>query len=481
MQGQTLEAAAAAAGMSERSARTWQDGPMPSATTTARTWRTRADPFAAVWATQIEPYLRSDEDGALLATTLMDELCRRHPGEFEPGQLRTLQRQIRRWRAMHGPAQPVMFPQDHEPGQLGAFDFTHCEELGVTIGGVIFVHLMFQFVLAWSGWRYISLALGETYEALLSGLQGAFWALGGVPARVRQDNLSAATHALAEPGGRTLTKRFAEVVEHYRFESSRIQPGEAHENGVAEKANDLLKTALQQALILRGSRDFPTVEAYLAFARAVVDERFHRHRVDELSHERTMLKPLPAHRLPEYTQVDVVVRRWSTVHVAKRVYSVPSRLIGHALEARVHPDVVEIWLGNDLLEKMPRLRGRAQHRIDYRHVIWSLVRKPGAFAAYRYREDLFPTLAFRRGYDALRTGRGDRADVEYVRILHLAASTSEADVARALEVLLERGAPFDYAAVKAIARPAESAVPHVDIGVPALGTYDELITMAGAA
>lgn len=481
MQGQTLEAAAAAAGMSERSARTWQDGPMPSATTTTRTWRTRADPFAAVWATEIEPYLRSDEDGELLATTLMDELCRRHPGEFEPGQLRTLQRQIRRWRAMQGPEQDVMFPQDHVPGQLGAFDFTHCEELGVTIAGVIFVHLMFQFVLAWSGWRYISLALGETYEALLAGLQGAFWQLRGVPARVRQDNLSAATHELFETGGRILTKRFAEVVEHYGFESSRIQPGEAHENGVAEKANDLLKTALRQALILRGSRDFRTVEDYLAFARAVVDERFHRHRVDELAHERTVLKPLPQHRLPEYTKVDVVVRRWSTVHVAKRVYSVPSRLIGHALEARVHPDVVEIWLGNDLLETMPRLRGSEQHRIDYRHVIWSLVRKPGAFAAYRYREDLFPTLTFRRAYDALRKGRGDRADVEYVRILHLAASTSEADVARALEVLIERGAPFDYAAVKAISHPTESEVPHVDIGAPNLDTYDELITLAGAA
>jgi hypothetical protein len=130
---------------------------------------------------------------------------------------------------------------------------------------------------------------------------------------------------------------------------------------------------------------------------------------------------------------------------------------------------------------MPRLRGGEQHRIDYRHVIWSLVRKPGAFAAYRYREDLFPTLTFRRTYDALRKGRGDRADVEYVRILHLAASTSEADVVRALDVLLEQGAPFDYAAVKAIAQPVESEVPHVDIGVPDLEAYDELITMAGAA
>ena len=140
MQGQTLEAAAAAAGMSERSASTWQDGPMPSATTTTRGWRTRTDPFAAVWATDIEPYLRSDVDGELLATTLMDELCRRRPTEFEPGQVRTLQRQIRRWRAMHGPRQEVFFPQEHQPGHLGAFDFTHCGELGVTIAGVHFVH-----------------------------------------------------------------------------------------------------------------------------------------------------------------------------------------------------------------------------------------------------------------------------------------------------------------------------------------------------
>jgi transposase len=481
MQGQTLEAAAAAAGMSQRSASTWQDGPMPSATITSRTWRTRPDPFAAVWATEIEPYLRTDEDGELLATTLMDELCRRHPEEFKPGQVRTLQRQIRRWRALHGPRQEVFFPQAHQPGHLGAFDFTHCGELGVTIAGVHFVHLMFQFVLAWSGWRHISIAMGETYEALVSGLQGAFWALGGVPARVRQDNLSAATHELLETSGRTLTKRFAQVVDHYGFESSRIEPGEAHQNGVVEKANDLLKTALTQALILRGSRDFPTVEAYLAFARAVVDEQFHRPRRAELAQERLVLKPLPLHRLPEYTEIDVKVRGWSTVHVTKRIYSVPSRLIGHWVKARVHPDVVEIWLGKTLLETMPRLRGSDVHRIDYRHVIWSLVRKPGAFAAYRYREDLFPSLTFRRCYDALRVGRGDRADVEYVRILHLAASTSEADVTRAIVTLLERAASFDFAAVQALARPIVSEIPDIRIGVPELAAYDDLITMAGAA
>src|SRR5215208_1061825 len=153
MEGQKLEAAAAAAGMSERTARTWQEGPLPSAKKKDRWWRTRADPFAEVWETEIEPMLRLDEEGELQATTVMAELCRRLPGKFEPSQVRTLQRHLRRWRAMHGPDKEVFFPQEHQPGHLGAFDFTHCGELKITIGGVAFVHLLFQFVLAWSGWR----------------------------------------------------------------------------------------------------------------------------------------------------------------------------------------------------------------------------------------------------------------------------------------------------------------------------------------
>src|SRR4029078_1933129 len=128
--------------------------------------------------------------------------------------------------------------------------------------------------------------------------------------------------------------------------------------------------------------------------------------------------------------------------------SVPSRLIDHEVEARVHPDVIEVRYGGKTLETMPRLRGEGTHRIDYRHVIWSLVKKPGAFAAYRYREDLFPSLVFRRAYDALRARRGDRADVADVRVLQLAASTGEHAVDQALTVLLERGEAFDYVAVK---------------------------------
>jgi hypothetical protein len=362
---------------------------------------------------------------------------------------------------------------------MASMDFTHATELGVTIAGVLFVHMFFELVLAYSGWRFVELAFGETFEALVKGLQGGLWALGGVPERVRQDNLSAATHELGKTGGRALTRRFAEVVEHYGFQSSRIRPGESHENGVVEKAHHLLKSALEQALLLRGHRDFPSVEAYLGLVGRVVEERFHQGREARFAEERAALKPLPSSRLPEYTRVLVEVRKWSTIPVAGHIYSVPSRLIGHEVEARVYADVVEVRFANKTVETMPRLRGESAHRIDYRHVIWSLVRKPGAFAAYRYREDLFPSLVFRRAYDALRARRGDRADVEYVRVLHLAASTGEHAVEQGLSALLARGEAFDYAAVKALAQPVEPSVPELHIGVPDLRLYDALLAAGG--
>jgi len=476
MEGMKLEAAASAAGMSERAARTWQHGPVPSETTRTREWRTRADPFEVVWAVDVEPLLVADADGKLEAKTIFEELNRLHPKQFEPGQLRTLQRRVRDWRAECGPEREVFFQQEHVAGRLGAMDFTHCNELDVTIAGVAFAHLFFNFVLAFSGWRFVQLAFGETFEALLSGLQGALQKLGGVPAKVRMDNLSAATHELAKTRGRKLTERFADVVSHYDFVASRIQPGKPNENGVAEKANHLFKSAVDQALRLRGHRDFASVADYLVFVEHVVETKFVAPAQTKLAIERAALRPLPATRLREYTRVLVKVRRWSTIHVAGHIYSVPSRLIGHEVEARVHPNVVEVRYATKTQLTMPRLRGGdASHRIDYRHVIWSLVQKPGAFEAYRYREDLFPTLAFRRAYDALRTRRGDRADVEYVRILHLAASTSEAAVARALETLLERAVAFDYVAVKTLASPEKPAVPELQIAAPDFAAYDALL------
>lgn len=222
-----------------------------------------------------------------------------------------------------------------------------------------------------------------------------------------------------------------------------------------------------------------SVPEYLDFVQGIVDRQLNAGRDAKLAEDRAALKPLPTTRLPEYTRYTARVRKWSTVNVNGHIDSVPSRLIGHVVDLRLHADFVEVRVGEKTVERMPRLRGEAGHRIDYRHVVWSLARKPGAFAAYRFREDLFPTLMFRRAYDALRDARGDRADIEYVRILHLAASTSESCVEKALTKLLGVGDPLDYAAVQALAQPVEPTIPTVSIGTPDIASYDELL-VAGA-
>lgn len=474
IEGKTQEAASAAAGMSVRTGRAWQEGPLPSQTKRGRDWRTRVDPFVEVWERDILPLLASDARGVLDGTTLMAVLDERYPGRFGAGQLRTLQRRLRDWRAEQGPTKEVFFEQVHPPGREAACDFTHATELGVTIAGRIFEHLLFQLILSYSKWRYVCLAYSETFEALIAGIQGALWSLGGVPHVLRSDNLSAATHELRD-GGRSLTERFAAVLEHYGMRSTRIMPGEAHQNGVAEKANDVLKRSVAQALVIRGSSDFSTIADYEQFVQDVVERVINRSTHERLVEERTMLLPLPSSKVPTYSVYEATVRKWSTIRIAKRTYSVPSRLIGHSLTARLHPDIVEVFYRGKLVQTMERLRGEYDHRIDYRHVIWSLVKKPGAFARYRYREDLFPSLVFRRAYDALATSRGIRADIEYVRILHLAASTMETTVEAALRALLDAGKSFDYADVQRLAAPHQGEHPIVHIAAPDLASYDAFL------
>jgi hypothetical protein len=392
--------------------------------------------------------------------------------------LRTLQRRIRDWRALHGPPKEVFFEQQHVPGREGAFDFTDCGELGVTIAGKPFEHLLFEFVLTYSSWTWVDLAFGETYEAMAAGIQGAVWDLGGAPHVLRSDNLSAATHDLKR-AGRVLTERYKSLLAHYGATSTRIQPGESHENGAVEQRHYRTKRAIAEALVIRGSAEFGDPAAYLALVREVVAK--HNRRISaRLDEERPALLALPSSRIPSYTVFHPRVRKWSTVRVGHQTYSVPSRLIGHLVEARRHADTIEILYRKKTVEVMPRVRGDGAARIDYRHVIWSLVTKPGAFARYRYREELFPTLTFRRAYDALRA-RTERADVEYLRILHLAASTMEHPVEDALVALLEAGEPLSFDAVRDRVAPDKPVVPMIDIPPPDLAAYDRLLTAGGAA
>jgi transposase len=476
--GKTLGAAAAVAGMSERTARKWKNGGLPSQSKQPRKWRTRQDPFAQVWETEIVPLLRQDEKGILQATFLLEFLQERYPERFDDGHVRTLQRRLSDWRALQGPEKEVIFPQEHIPGREGAFDFTSGNELNVTIGGQVFVHLIFEFVLTYSGWRSLTLAFSETFEAMLHGIQTALYKLGAVPAVWRSDNLSAATHELRDVG-RQLTRKYREVLEHYGAESTRIAPGKAHENGTVEGSHRTLKSLIEQALLVRGHRNFKSVEAYIIFLQSI-EAKLNRHAVALLEVERAKLLPLPSAPLPEYTLYQSVVRSWSTINIGGRIYSVPSRLKGKSVEVRQYAERIEIWFRGQKTETMPRLRGDERHRIDYRHVIWSLVRKPGAFARYKFREELFPSLVFRHAYDALVRWRGERADVEYVRILHLAASTMQRDVEAALSELLEQSNPFTYHDVKNLAAPEKPTIPIVHIPEANPAEYDRLLAVGGA-
>ena len=263
MEGKTQQGAAASAAMSERSARKWQGGALPSERKKARRrWRSRPDPFADVWESEVVPLLRSDPEGELSATTILEWLDERHPGRFGNSQLRTLQRRIRDYGAFHGPDREVYFQQEHPPGREAQVDFTHYLGLAVTTGGELFRHLLFHLALSHSGWSYAEVCFGETFVALVKGLQGALWELGGVPRVVRTDNLSAATHELRDSRGRAVNASYEAVLAHYGVEATRTNPRSSHENGVVEQRHRRLKNALDQALILRGSRDFESEEEY---------------------------------------------------------------------------------------------------------------------------------------------------------------------------------------------------------------------------
>ena|SRR5690242_17384810 len=476
MEGKTQEGAAAAAGMSVRSARNWQRGLYPSKAHRPHNWRTRRDPFAEVFDNELVPLLALDDRRQLEARTLLGELERRHPGCFSMRHLRTLQRRLREWRALHGPEQEVYFPQEHPPGREAAFDFTSCNDLGVTIGGEPFAHLLFELTLSYSGWRWQMVAASESFEATAAGVQGALWELGGVSEVLRSDNLSAATHDLRRGRGRALNRRYRGLLEHYGLRSSLIQVGEAHENGVVEQAHRRTKSILTQALLLRGSCNFGSVEAYQQWLRAVMEGEHNSRITERLAEERRHLRPLPAAPIPAYTKLAARVRRWSTITVLGHIYSLPSRLIGEQVTVCIYAEHLEVYYREQLVERLPRLHHKGQVHIDYRHIIRTLVRKPGAFARYRWREELFPSVIFRRAYDALRSRLGERASAEYVRILSLAAEHGAATVEQVLGPLLDGSERFNAEQLQSLIEPARPALPAVTITRPDLRLYDALLS-----
>jgi hypothetical protein len=470
--GKSVRAAALRTDMDEKTARKYRDlGKLPSELEPwPRTWRTRKDPFTDVWK---EVQEKLEISPGLQANTLFAWLQERYPGRFSSGQLRTLQRRIRHWRADAGPPKEVFFSQTHYPGRLGASDFTHMTSLNVTLAGQPFDHMVFHFVLTYSNWETASICFSESFESLSDGLQQALWELGGVPQRHRTDRMSAAVNNLSER--KEFTRRYQALMDYYHLVMEKINPREAHENGDAEQSHNRFKQAVDQALQLRGSRDFTDRAVYDRFLREVLGQR-NTGREKLLAEERAALAPLPSGRLESYKHARPRVAPGSVIHVGRNAYSVHSRLIGEKVDVRLYAEHLEVWYGGRVIERIPRLRGQGKHIVNYRHVIDSLVRKPGAFENYKYREDMFPTSRFRMAYDALRETTPKGASREYLQILELAARENESLVDDALRALFEEDRPIAFEAVKERVARREAARPatEVQVELTTLASFDVL-------
>lgn len=470
--------AALRAGMDRGTGRKYAKlGELPSARPAPeRQYRTRPDPFAQDWAQLAQMLVDAPE---LEAKTLFEYLQMTQAGRYEPGQLRTLQRHVERWRAQHGPDRDVVFAQDHRPGEAAQTDFTWGTELEITIAGTPLRHMLCHFVLPHSNWQWATVAYSESLLALRRGVQTALLHLGRRPKWHQTDNSTAATHDLAT-GKRGFNEDYLAMMRHFGMEPRTIGVGESEQNGDVEAANGALKRRLKQHLILRGSRDFESVQAYEMWVQSRC-QLANTLRAAKVAVELAAMRELNPVKLCEYLELTTTVSSWSTIYIKENVYSVPSRLIGQEVWVRIRERDIEVWFAGRCEVKTERLLGRSGHRIDYRHIIWSMVRKPGAFACYRFREDLFPTLTFRRAYDALRaaTTVEAKADVAYLRLLHLAASTLQVDVEAGIELLMGQGElPYADEVKILMGKDKVVAAPDLPAYVPDLGEYDALLGRA---
>jgi hypothetical protein len=469
----TQEQAAAKAGLSVKTARKYLKQAVTSQCiqNPARKYRTRKDPFGA-YKEELESFLIKSP--GIQANTLLAHLINKAPTVYNEGHLRSLQRWVKQWSAEQGLDKSVIFCQDLKPGKQSQSDWTHMKSLHIEIGGKPFPHLLFHFMLPYSHWEHVTICYCESLATLTQGYENAVWALGGVLPEHRTDNLSAATQALGS--GREFTLRWKEFTDHYGVQPSRNNPGESHENGSVEKSHHLLKTDIDQQLMLRGSRSFATLEEYEKWLQKLMERRNQR-RQERLEEELSLLLCLPdrAYHAPIILPLRVNTR--SVIMVLGIAYSVPSRLIFFVLKAYVYPDFIDLYYGQKCVQRMTRSYEKAQ--INYLHIIDSLIRKPGAFEHYQYLEHLFPQPIFRQTYDLLKAAHPSNGHKHYLGILHLAKLYGEQKVLMALQLLVESQQLPLPKTIKALIETAPNPSTHVAVLPPTLADYDHLHSFSG--
>jgi len=479
----TPAAAAAKASFSTATAYRIENDPgRPSQKTTTR-GRRRPDPLAGIFEEEVVPMLQASPQ--LRPVALFEELRRRHP-QLASGVRRTLERRVRAWRAVHGPEIDVMFRQLHEPGRQGLSDFTDMADLQVTVAKVALAHRLYHFRLAYSGFEHAHVVLGgESFVALAVGLQDALWALGGVPREHRSDSLSAAFRNLDRQAAEDLTRRYEQLCAHYGMTPTRNNRGLAHENGAIEGPHGHLKRAINDALLMRGSKDFETLGAYRQFIAERVSRCNARHRA-RIDAERASLSALPARRTNDFEESQVIVTSSGGFTLRKVFYTVPSRLIGHRLRVRLYDDHLALLIGSTPLMRLTRGRahknGKHGHVVDYRHVIHALRRKPMALLNLVYRDQLFPREAYRRTFDALLEHLEERAACRLmVGLLALAHERAcEAELAVCLADDLEAKRLPDIDQLQSRFAPDPQSIPEVHVQLGSLRDYDALLAGPGA-
>lgn len=465
--------------MSGKTVRKYRDADqLPSQIERAeRSYRTREDPLTEFW-DEITALL--ERDPRLKPYAILDWLKQKYnlpEGEPRVGDSirRTLERRVQSWKLQQGVEQEVKFPQIHHPGDVIAFDFVVMNSLKVTLGGKPFDHMLFHAVFTYSNWEYVHLCHSESFEALSAGLQDALHRAGGVPRRVRSDSLSAAVNNLSDD--KEFATAYRDLLGHYGVQGHRINVRKPHENGDVESSHGHFKDILDQALRLRGSRDFASAEDYMSFVRRLVHRR-NDERAARFREEIAAFGPLPAQRRGTSTSIWVPVKSDSVIRVKRNAYSVSSKYIGLQLEVRIHQDHLELWYRNECLERMPRLFGYGKEDIDFRHVIDSLVRKPGAFVNYKYVNHMYPTTRFRMAYDQLLQNTTESSAVkQYLQLLYAAKHEGLDLVDDALRWFLTEGQAITADDVlKVVTSKQQLPAPtEVHVEAPDLSTFDSLL------
>jgi len=464
---QNVTEAALAAGVDWKTARRYIEGAAPPGSPRPpRSWRTHEDVFAKVWP-EVESFLRQEKFPE--AKALFEELCRRHPGRFNEGQLRSFQRRVKLWRRLNGPVPEVLFRQEHRPGERLQLDWFDARDLEVSIGGQVWSGKVCQQVLPYSNWQWASLCSSESFASLRLGLQTALWELGKVPMACQTDQSSTATHPRGKgQRGREWNERYLSLLAHYRMGAEKIAVATPQQNGDVESMHRQLKREINNQLALRGTREFASQEEFERFVQEVCRQR-NQLRQEKFQEELALMRELPPARLPEWDEVQCRVNRESLARVGKAAYSVPARWIGESLRARVYEQKVEFYYGTMQVAQAARNHGEGVW-VDWRHVLPHLLRKPGAFARWRHRESLFPNAQWRRLWDSYlaRYSQG-RAEREYLGALALALEHPTEEVIAAAQ-------SFPEPTLDLLRRHFQPALDVVKLDfAPELKSYDRLL------